>query len=190
MATSEIIQKLGKELKNGINTEPQVVYLLAQIRKLIERDNLRAQFEKLNFHCDWVLHSKLDRSSVAKDILKKLDAAYPLLNSGVRLSDLPEPLTSEIKQILKFRFLEEELLKFLEAYRLPPLAEYSSDGWVRFLYLYGKVIEDIPLILSSETEHISHVIVKCEEVRHVEGVEVLFKLTWTSHNKNGQIGDI
>lgn len=57
----EIIEKLRKELNTGITTEPQVVYLMAGIRKLIEHDNLQAKFPALNFYCNWVLHTKLER---------------------------------------------------------------------------------------------------------------------------------
>ena len=58
----EIIRKLTAQLNEGITTEVQVVYLLVGIRKLIERDEKRERYPVLNFSCDWVLHSKLDRS--------------------------------------------------------------------------------------------------------------------------------
>lgn len=56
--TEEIIRKLKMEIDRGIRTEPEVMYLLAQIRKLIERDDKTAEYSGLDFHCDWVLHSK------------------------------------------------------------------------------------------------------------------------------------
>lgn len=50
--TPDIIRKLEAELKTGITTEVQVVYLLVAIRKLIERDKLEDQYAGLKFHCD------------------------------------------------------------------------------------------------------------------------------------------
>ena len=44
MTTRDIIAKLTNELHGGIETEVQVVYLLAGVRKLIERDNARAKY--------------------------------------------------------------------------------------------------------------------------------------------------
>jgi hypothetical protein len=88
------------------------------------------------------------------------------------------------------------------------LGDLDADGWTHFLHLYTKVIEDIPLAVAipamkrkpkqgtndSPPKHISHVPVHCElareTIRHAEGEEVLFKVTWTVHDKNGQSGDI
>lgn len=64
MTTRDIISKLTRELDTGITSEVQVVYLLAGVRKLIERDGVREQFSDLNFHCDWTLHSKLEGTSI------------------------------------------------------------------------------------------------------------------------------
>jgi hypothetical protein len=80
------------------------------------------------------------------------------------------------------------------------------DG--RTSFIYTKVIEDIPLVASvpgptrvrnqgtkeRPPELISHVTVRCElareTIKHDEGDEMLFKVTWTVHDKNGQSGDI
>ena len=52
MSTPEIIRKLTDELDKGIATEVQTVYVLAGIRKLIERDRIEGQYADLKFHCD------------------------------------------------------------------------------------------------------------------------------------------
>ncbi len=205
--TPDIIGKLGVELDKGITTEVQVVYLLAGIRKLIERDHLEDKYAQLKFHCDWALHSRMDRAA-AKAILRQFDAAHALLRGNVKLSDLPSPLRSKIDRISKMRFFEEELSQFLAAYDLSPLTLHRLDGWTHFLHLYTKVIGDIPLVVSVPTakkkpkqstadsapKHISHVTVHYEPARetikHAGGEEVLFKVTWTIHEKNGQPGSI
>src|SRR5437763_7300734 len=51
--TSDILKKLKKELVTGITTEAQVVYLLAGVRKLLELQQAKRQYEHLKFHCDW-----------------------------------------------------------------------------------------------------------------------------------------
>jgi hypothetical protein len=52
MTTRDIVSKLAGELDRGIETEVQVVYVLAGIRKLIERDNAKERYPDLKFHCD------------------------------------------------------------------------------------------------------------------------------------------
>lgn len=159
--TEEIVRKLTAKIENGITTEVQVVYVLAGIRKLIERDDLGAQYPALNFHCDWVLHSKLDRAA-AKAILREFDAAHPLLKSGMAL---PRALQNKIDDISKMRTFEEELTRFLEKHGLPPIAQ-DVDGWSHFLHLYTQVIQDIPLMVKASsgdaTQHISKVVVHFE----------------------------
>ena len=147
MSTPEIIRKLTEELDNGITTEVQVVYVLAGVRKLIERDKVEDQYADLRFHCDWVLHSGMDRAA-AKAILKQFDAAQPLFRGGHKL---PSELKSEIDRISKMRSFKKELARFLTAYNLPSLTKNRPDGWPHFLHLYTKVIEDIPLMVSLPT---------------------------------------
>lgn len=191
MTTRDIASKLARELDRGIATEVQVVYLLAGIRKLIERDNLREQYRDLKFHCDWALHSKLE-GTAAKDVLQKFDAAHALLRAGtVKVRDLPAELESEIDRISKMRSFERELSSFLKTYSLPPLTKNRPDGWAHFLHLYAQVIEDIPLVVTDPTTvHISHVVVHVRWALKDVGGEALFAVTWTSHDKNGQSGDI
>src|ERR1700730_1735319 len=115
MSTPEIIRKLKDELDKGIATEVQTIYLLAGIRKLIERDKVEDQYADLRFHCDWALHSSMDRAA-AKAILRQFDAVQPLLLDGKKL---PSELRSEIDRISKMRSFNKELAKFLAAYGLP-----------------------------------------------------------------------
>jgi hypothetical protein len=194
MTTRDIIGKLTRELDAGITTEVQVVYLLAGIRKLMERDEVMEQYPDLKFHCDWALHSKLE-GTAAKDVLRKFDAAHALLrDKKIELRDLPAGLKDEIDRISKMRSFEEELAGFLETYGLPPLTKKRTDGWPHFLHLYANVIEDIPLVVTDTSatgpKHISHVVVHIEQALQDVGGEVLFKVGWTTHDKNGQSGEI
>lgn len=98
MTTRDIIGKMTRELDGGIETEAQVVYLLAGVRKLIERDKAKEQYPDLKFHCDWALHSSLE-GTAAKEVLRKFDAAHALLRRKIELHDLPAPLRTEIDRI-------------------------------------------------------------------------------------------
>jgi hypothetical protein len=205
--TQDIIRKLAAQLDAGITSEVQVVYLLAGIRKIIERDKIQEQFAGLRFHCDWALHASMDRAA-AKAILKQFDAAHVLLRGKFKLRELPPQLRAEIDRISKMESFEEELSRFLINYGLPPLTLHRSDGWVYFLHLYAMVVEDIPLVVSSPTakerstsrkgdsgpKHISHVTVHVElakeALKHHSGDDLLFKVTWTIHDKNGESGDL
>lgn len=209
MSTSDILEKLKRELDAGITTEVQVVYLLAGVRKLMERDEVGDQYPNLKFHCDWVLHPKLQGTG-AKAILREFDVAQPLLKGGLELHNLPPGVRGEIERISKMRYFHKELDGFLDAYDLPPLTKNNDDGWARFLYLYAKVVEDIPLTVAvpaagakmkkpakapdTAPKHITQVTVHFKEtkesLKHPYGEEKLFTVTWEIRDKNGKSGSI
>ena len=205
--TLDIIRKLTGELKKKITTEVQVVYLLAGIRKIIERDNSGHNYPDLKFHCDWALHASLDRAS-AREILALFDAAHVHLRGNVGLKDLPSHLKREVSRISEMETFEESLEVFLRDHQLPPLTLHRSEGWVHFQQLYARVIKDIPLVVSApparqrtgtpraegHPQYISRVTVRCEMARetmkHEAGQHMLFKVRWIIQDKNGQSGEI
>ncbi len=133
MTTHDIIWKLTQQLNGGITSEPQVVYLLAGIRKLMEHDQIEDKFVNLKFHCDWTLHSRLS-GEAEHQILRLFDAAYPVLKGMKnKLQDeLPEDLRKNIDRISEMRLFEEELSVVLLNYGLPPLTIKRKDGWISF----------------------------------------------------------
>jgi hypothetical protein len=145
--TKDIIRKLINELDAGITSEVQVVYLLAGIRKLIERDKIDKQYAALKFHCDWALHASMDRAP-ARALLKQFEAAHVLLTGNIELSALPSDLRHQIERISQMKSFEKELGQFLANYGLPALTQHRADGWPHFLHLYTKVVEDIPLVVT------------------------------------------
>ncbi len=69
----EIITKLKSALSEPIEKECQVVYILAEIRKLVERLKGKTNFPVLNFYGNWVLHSKIDDTSAIRPLLEKIE---------------------------------------------------------------------------------------------------------------------
>lgn len=201
--TPDILAKLTAELKAGITTEPQVVYLLAGIRKIIERDELGDELAALKFHCDWALHARLDRSG-ARAVLQRLEEAFVLLRAKIELHDLPRDVRTEVDRISKMNSFKEELFEFLERHELPPLTLHYPDGWARFLHLYTKVIEDIPLVLTLKSAernappgagpNVSRITVHCETARakmeYCGREDVLFRVIWRIEDRIGQAGEL
>jgi hypothetical protein len=187
MSKLDITKKLRKEMGRGIASEARAVYLLTEVRKLIERDKAAGAYPNLKFHCDWVLHAKLT-GPAAQEILRQFDAAHPLLRDPqLELHDLPGMLRSEIYRISKMRSFREELYRLLEHYGLPPL----KRGWTHFLHLYAKIVEDIPLeVTGNHARHISKVVVHFEKAKRKLNGETLYKVTWRIHDKNGQHGSV
>jgi hypothetical protein len=74
--TPEIIRKLNEFLTSRIpfKEECEAVYLMVEIRKLLDREHPRDCFAKVRFYCDWMVHTSKDRNQTAiKDIMEKLN---------------------------------------------------------------------------------------------------------------------
>ena len=78
MAEQDIATKLReslKEPKDVLLTEEGAVYLMVQIRKLIDFDDQRTdRLKTIKFYCDWLMHSSKDRNM--KHIEDDLRLAY------------------------------------------------------------------------------------------------------------------
>ena len=121
----EILSKLEVELKKGVKNEYQAVYLLAQIRKVLESENAKGKYKVLNFYCNWALHSKIDKTEPVGKILKIF-----ITDRGGRY---------------KFIFHEEfekEFKMFLLDYGLPAM---NKSKFNKFRLEMNKVISNTPI---------------------------------------------
>lgn len=72
MGRQAIVGKLQSELERGITSEGQLVYVLVEVRKLLEITHRKDRFPALLFHCDWALHSHMDRPGALR-VLQRFD---------------------------------------------------------------------------------------------------------------------
>src|SRR5580698_9327794 len=107
----DILHKLVDQLQKGIETEAEASYFLSEIRKFLEQQGLKKNFEYLKFHCDWILHSALG-GPMAQKVLTQFDEANIHMKTGMRMQDLPHGLQQEIDRLSKFRYFEQELSQF------------------------------------------------------------------------------
>jgi len=199
MTHSAIIAKLKTLLAKGITSEAEALYLIVEIRKLLEQQQAKKQYEYLTFYCDWALHAALE-GTTAQKILKQFEAAALHLKTGIELHQLPRSLRTEIEGISMMRYFEKECEAFLESNALSSLETTRSDGWIHFVHLYGKIVEDCPLVMTAKNKSasISSVTLKLElaklpqqlaEIERLEG-EVSFKVRWIIEDKSGASGEI
>lgn len=80
-----IIEKIDKEISKGVSTEAQVLYVLAEIRKVLkDHDRNSARYPILSFFCDWSLHAEMDRRS-AQQMLAQVQNFYAGLDSYLHI---------------------------------------------------------------------------------------------------------
>jgi hypothetical protein len=180
LMTPQIIEKIQAELRAGIKTESQVVYVLAEIRKIIEREGSSARYEYLEFHCNWVLHSRLG-GKFAQHVLRQFDSGHLKLVKGEHFS-----ASYEVEKISKMDGFREELSAFLKAHSITDISK-SSDTWSKFLFLYAQVIEDVPLLIWADSSAATREVVISVEsaTREAEGHR-FYKVIWKVTYKDGR----
>lgn len=151
----DIVAKLTEECRRPIRSERQVVYILVELRKLLELKGTLDSYETLKLCCDWAVHPKLDRNDAQK-IVKLFDAyeaKYRREHVGVQQAEMPE--LSDFLEHNKFR---RQIVEACDANQIPPTAVLSDDWWRSFLIQYTEVIKDCPIeAKANNTEYVVRV---------------------------------
>lgn len=135
---NDIREKLHIELNKKIEGEPQVVYVLSRVRKMLEigGKEKEAEYSKLKFYCDWALHSKINNVGAVKDLLDGVIA-----KEGKATLDL----------IINYDAFHFELKKFLQENDLRSIMYESKDGTFLFNMFLSSIYSDTPLIIDYKT---------------------------------------
>jgi hypothetical protein len=77
-----IVEKLNYELGQAFQSERQIVYILVEVRKLLEKEGtlFHECYRSLKLSCDWVVHPKLSWKS-ANDIASYFDGYESIFSS-------------------------------------------------------------------------------------------------------------
>jgi hypothetical protein len=138
-----IVEKLRQQLRGCVDTECQVVYILCQIRKLLDKKPPDPNPFALRLYCHWALHVDLSHRSTTLPFLDKVDSfVFNALIPGHRTK---ENLLAEYALFRDFVYLEafrKELSQVLAAYNLPLELCGENARWFTFLAAYASVIED------------------------------------------------
>jgi hypothetical protein len=139
-----ILEKVSKEIDQGIDSEAKTLYLLAQIRKYLEHSgrSMKSKYKSLAFFSDWVLHAKMTFVPT-KVRLEKFD---DLLRGYKDIKDMSHIFIKEEKNFYQLISLREDLLLFLSENGLPTSLVDNKARWWRFQKLLVEILIDIPLL--------------------------------------------
>ncbi len=172
MGRLSLKQKLQQLFDVGIRTEAEVVYALVETRKLLEIQQQSDAYPALAFHCDWALHSHMDRRP-ARLMLKTFDDYCDKCIAGTDTKDDWKAISATL-HASQFR---DELEQFLTSLKIKPNLDLRR--WFQFLHLCSLVIEDTPLKIkrpvktvadgqaSITIKHLKAVVVKARRDGHM-----------------------
>ena len=121
----DVISKLKEHLKKNIRNEPQIVYILTRIGKILEFENRKESYPVLNFYRNWSVHVKINGTEpvagILKEFIEKKEDRYHF--------SLHQQFCSELNT-------------FLKKHGLPNLNKNRLNN---FIFYLGKVISDTPI---------------------------------------------
>src|ERR1017187_5109537 len=146
MGRHAIAEKLAPKLQEWITNESQVVYIMVELRKLLEHDQLKNKYDIVNFYGNWVVHTKLEQSVMADKIVRYFDDLHP------HQTGEPHAIEPGISRLIGHLPFQNQLCECLAYFSLPTsLGEDAQFG--AFRTQLGKVIEDCPLFIQNRNQH-------------------------------------
>jgi len=139
---SEIIEKITKIISRSSLEEAHVQHLFVLTRKLIEKfsENNRKDFSLLKFYCDWSLHSRIDKSEVGANILKKINGTlFFYLENGSKKS-----ITHDLNEVLSLSRARDELNKLIQESGGSSNV-VSKKKWAEIIIIFAEIISQCPL---------------------------------------------
>ena len=133
------LTKLRQLLAQKIEREADVVYILVEVRKVIDLEEGR--FSVLKFFCDWILHPRLERRD-AKQILKTFDNS---LEQALRNPSVALRMMNNVSGLMSLRLFLDDLFIFLGEHRLDTSLVGNLSRLEQFLGFYVDIIAATPL---------------------------------------------
>lgn len=114
----------------------EVVYLMVQIRRILEFKDSNYRYNTLRFYCNWVLHIKLSKETTTKLLSNMLEPAVDSSKSG---HDNARSIIKLYSDFFKLNTLKKELEVFKKEYTLP--LDLSNKNWWKFATLLLGVVD-------------------------------------------------
>jgi hypothetical protein len=163
----DIVAKLAEELSEPISSERQVVYIMVELRKLIELNGDGANYSALKFHCDWIAHPIL-QGQPAQEIVRLFDQYQRVMDEAAQGKQQHTPDMSFMAQLgptLTMTNFRNQLNTYLRSQGLDPSIPNDNGNWANFLTYYATVIEDCPLrCVSQGLKYTDEVVLKVIDV--------------------------
>jgi hypothetical protein len=115
-----------------------VLYLMVEIRKVLEKDKYPSSFDVLRFYGNWCAHPSIENGSPFKDIV------IPLINDAIRRNIAATDTIqkgSELAKFLSLEFLRENLQGFLIQNDISAAAT-EGDKWQNFRFMLFQIISE------------------------------------------------
>src|ERR1051325_9365202 len=146
--TDQLLTKLQNVLSKRITNEAKVVYLLVEVRKLMEREHYSDAL--LKTFCNWVVHTSLEnRAEGSAFVLGEFDQWFIELYDHKRKSDRLEHIS-----LGAFRLA---LNRFFDHFHLTASVGRDREEWKKFCSLYCSIVSECPITFTASRAELRYV---------------------------------
>lgn len=137
------IEKLKDNLEKLISkkdiTQDEVELMFVRIRLIIEKSKLKYKYPQLNFYCDWIVHSEINRPTKVIDLLLQLNHKIAIDHDKKKELNIHELIAPD-------ECWRELNIFFKETYKS---VSYSLDAtnWNVMFYSICQILSNRPLRL-------------------------------------------
>lgn len=143
-----LIRKIQHVLDRRITNEMQVVYLLVELRKLMDQEAYQDPI--LRMFCNWAVHTSLGkRGDGSTLILGEFDDFIAELKERKKLS--PD------RAHVSLGTFREALTRCFEHFGLSARFAQSLEGWKRFFSLYSSIVNECPIVFSASRRQLKYI---------------------------------
>lgn len=135
--------------------ECEVIYLMIQIRKILDFKDSKHRYKTLRFYCNWVLHIELNKERTTVLLSNMLEPAVNSRNSG---HDNARSVINICSDFFKVNKLKRELELFNKENGIS--FDLSDNKWWKFARLLLEIIEGCTV------HFVSTVVSKLEPIKH------------------------
>lgn len=154
MAPNAIVTKLNALLADRIDSECKAVYLLCEVRKLLEHVPPPQRPFALNMYCHWALHVDLHGKDTISPFLKQVDHYV----NGKLVG--PEDFGADHRMVQDFLVLDTlraQFRDFCQSSGIRTDLTDNDDRWNEFVRHHAGVIEDGSLAIRAQSHGMKHV---------------------------------
>lgn len=151
MSQAQITEKLNRlfDTHPTLEEESHVIYVMVEIRKVIDQTKSAAKYPLLKFYSDWAVHSKKDR--ITPEIEKISEDMYAFAVSEI---NAPYPgMSGSQSEVLEFAYMNglgKEMAAFFAEFGIGSDMPTDKDKWTSFVSLLVKVLEEQPIVDPSQ----------------------------------------
>jgi hypothetical protein len=159
----ELLRKVQRLLDRRISNETQVVYLLVELRKLMDRDGYTDPI--LRTFSNWVVHTSLEN---------RADGSTLILSEFDRLMGAADEDNKNLFYIehISLGTFREALVQCFEHFGLSAKFVANAPEWKKFGELYCLIVSECPIVFTASKTKLKYI--KRVELQAI-GSDVLMK---------------